>query len=842
MNPQMLDQIIEDAISKNVFSGAQFVVYHHRKRVLNRAYGTTRFGKGAAEVHDDSLFDLASLTKPLAISSAFALLVDQKEVTLDDPASRFLPGLARGPKRQITLRRLLQHSAGFPPWKPYYETIVRADDPRAALIDAVIKEELIYEPGSKQVYSDLDFMLLGKIVEKVAGQRLDYFCEDSIFSPLSIDALYYLPIGAKDNIQKIRDRHVIVTEKCERRGLLAGEVHDDNAHAAGGVCGHAGLFGSALAVGRLMIEWEAALDGEGDLLSPKVVREFVFPRDMPPQAGWALGWDRPTWRVSQAGRHISPHAIGHLGFTGTAAWLDHQRHVLIVLNTNRVHPSRQERRLPDFRRAVHNAVFEMLDAVAPGPYTPPPEPSKVKSIHFIGIAGTGMASLAGMLKQSGYSVSGSDQAVYPPMSKLLEKLKITVKQPFAETNINRPDLVVVGNACTRDHVEAAAAQRRRLAYDSMPGVLERFFLVKKTPLVVAGTHGKTTTSAMVAWLLQSAGYDPSFMIGGLVNNFGSNYKLGKGGFFVVEGDEYDSAYFDKYPKFMHYRPKGAIVTSIEYDHADIYEDVEEIEARFKQFAALAPPDGHLVACWDGDAVRRVAKAARGQVHTYGEHPDAQWRAADLRVEDGKTRFTLKRRKERIAEIVLPMVGRQNVWDAVAACALLLAFDFPPDKLARGFAEFQGVARRQTLVGETAGVRVIDDFAHHPTAVAATLEGLRLQYPAGRLLVAFDPRTNTTSRRVFQDRLAVCFKGADIVAVGQPSRLDRIPPEQRLDVDKLVRDLAAGGLEAKHLAAVDDMAKWLVSKARRGDTIAVLSNGGFGGLQEKLLKQLKAKKK
>ncbi len=837
-----LTDILESARNDGVFSAARMRVLHRGEVVHDSAHGHTRKARPAREIKADSIFDLASLTKPLATATLAAIFTERGLLDPDAPVAQVLPAFRNGMRESVTPRLLLLHAAGFPAWKPYYETISKLSDPserREALFRRVMEEPLEFEPGSRSVYSDLDFILLGRLLEELGEKRLDALFDECIAEPLGLSDLFFLPLYEHNNDDKIRGRAVAATEIHPQRGELVGMVHDDNAHAGGGVFGHAGLFGGAAGVATVLEVWRRAVSGESGLISTKTARNFVFPDPTVVRGSFCLGWDRPAWKVSQAGRYASPHAIGHLGFTGTSAWTDFDRELTVVLLTNRVHPSREEDRIGALRKSVHEQVYEILGLTGPGPYKTPPTPENTKEIHMVGVAGTGMGSLAGMLKEAGYSVRGSDQAVYPPMSDFLKDKDIPVRQPFGPQNLRpAPDLCIVGNVCTRDHEEVAAIRREGLAYDSFPGVLERFFLADKKPLVAAGTHGKTTTSAMLAWLLHHQNMDPGFMIGGLTKNFDSNYRLGRGEYFVVEGDEYDSAYFDKNPKFLHYRPFGAVLTSIEFDHADIYDSLEEIESRFHEFARLIPEDGALAACWDYETVRRAASHARCEVLAYGRHPEARWRAASVVRDTEGQSFDLMRENESLARIRLPMSGAHNLENALGAAALLVHLGFAPEHLDAAFRSFQGVARRQQVRGVVGGVRVIDDFAHHPTAVRLTLEGLRDLYPQGRLLAAFDPRTNTSSRRFFQEAFGAAFESAHFVAIGNPSRMDRIAPEERLDPGKLARTIASTGVPAHHIPDIDEMAARLAAEARPGDSIAVLSNGGFGGLHEKILELLK----
>lgn len=827
--------LLEAAIASQLGSAAVLRVEHRGQLCHLSAHGQTRHGAEGRPLDGDTPFDLASLTKPLCVGTLAACLLETGRLELEQPLAGLLSGWRGAEREPVTLGDLLQHRSGLPDWRPYFATVT-PDDPKNSLIAAICREPLLHKAGERILYSDPGFILLGAALEALTGQSLDRLFADLVTKPLKIKDLYFRPFDPASPPGP--DPAFVATEVCPRRGLLAGRVHDDNAYAVGGVCGHAGLFGSAGAGAAILNEWRAALAGKGRLFSRESAVRFAYPAPSPPRAEFALAWDRPTWKRSPAGRYISPDSLGHWGFTGTSAWLDHDRDLSIILLTNRVHPSREEARIRALRLALHEAVYEELGLTAPGPWRKPPEPEISQHIHLIGVAGTGMGSLAGLLKAAGWRVTGSDQAVYPPMSTLLAEQGIEVRQPFGDHNLHdNPDLVVVGNVCSRDHDELVCAKRRGLALDSMPGVLERYFLKDHKPLVVAGTHGKTTTSAMLAALLQSQGQDPGFMIGGLVREFGGNFRLGRGPYFVVEGDEYDSAYFDKYPKFMHYRPHAAIVTSIEYDHADIYDSLEEIVVQFERFVSLIPPDGLLVACWDYETVRRVAARATCRVLRYGDHEQADWQGRVSGVHEGTTEFELLHRGEALARVRLPMSGAHNVANATAALALLHGLGLPLDGLSVALAGFQGVARRQQVRGVAGGVTVLDDFAHHPTAILTTLEGLRRAYPTGKLWVAFDPRTNTSSRRVFQERFASCFDLADGVWIGSPSRMDRIPPEERLDPERLVRDLAERGVRAHFQPDTERMAADIAACARPGDRVAILSNGSFGGLHERVLEAL-----
>ncbi|MBI5070954.1 MAG: UDP-N-acetylmuramate:L-alanyl-gamma-D-glutamyl-meso-diaminopimelate ligase [Deltaproteobacteria bacterium] len=465
--------------------------------------------------------------------------------------------------------------------------------------------------------------------------------------------------------------------------------------------------------------------------------------------------------------------------------------------------------------------------------------SQVKRIHLIGVAGTGMGSFAGMLKAAGYQVTGSDENVYPPMSTQLERWGIAVLTPYAAANLDRaaPDLVVVGNVVRRVNAEAAAMRERGLPHVSFPQALGDLFLGPRHSCVVVGTHGKTTTTAMLGFLLFHAGRDPSFLVGGVTRDFESNYRLGQGPHFVVEGDEYDTAYFDKGPKFLHYRPRTAIFTSCELDHADIYRDQAHYESAFERFAALLPAGGFLAACPDQEPVLRIARQARCPVETYSVTRAADWQAADLRHSAEGARFRLVRRGDDLGPVHLPVGGAHNVENALGVAAAATALGLSPAEIAAGLAAFRGVKRRQEVRGTARGVTVIDDFAHHPTATARTLEAIASRYPGARLLACFEPRSNTSRRSLHQQAYVQGFPGAAAVFLLRPAPHDQVPEAERLDAARLAADLTAAGTPARACASVDEMVEAVAAEARPGDVVLGMSNGAFGGFWGKLLERL-----
>ena len=466
----------------------------------------------------------------------------------------------------------------------------------------------------------------------------------------------------------------------------------------------------------------------------------------------------------------------------------------------------------------------------------------VRRIHLIGVAGTGMGSFAGMLKAAGYEVTGSDENVYPPMSTQLERWGIEALTPYGAANLDRarPDVVVVGNVVRSVNPEASAMRDRGLPHVSFPQALGELFIGPRHGVVVVGTHGKTTTSAMMGFLLHHAGRDPSFLVGGVTRDFESNFRLGKGPHFVVEGDEYDTAYFDKGPKFLHYRPRTAVFTSCELDHADIYRDEAHYEEAFERFVDLLPADGFLAACASYGSVRRISARARCRVETYAvDQAGADWEAQDLRLGPDGARFALARGGARLADVHLPVGGAHNVENALGVAAAATALGLAPAEIAAGLAAFHGVKRRQEVRGAAGGVTVVDDFAHHPRAVEKTLAAVRGAFPSARLLACFEPRSNTSRRNLHQADYARPSTWGDAAEVFllRPAPTDRVPEHERLDVDALVRDLSAAGKPAHAFAAVDDLVPAVAAAARPGDVVVAMSNGAFGGIWGKLLEAL-----
>ena len=460
-------------------------------------------------------------------------------------------------------------------------------------------------------------------------------------------------------------------------------------------------------------------------------------------------------------------------------------------------------------------------------------------VHLSGACGTAMASLAGLLRERGHEVTGSDQDVYPPMSTQLEALGIPLRSPYAAENVPADaDVVVIGNALSRGNPEVEAVLDRKQRMTSLPALLAEDFLRERTSVVVAGTHGKTTTSALLAFLLDRAGLDPSFLVGGVPIDFERSYKLGRGSAFVVEGDEYDSAFFDKRPKFVHYLPEIAVIGNVEYDHADIYPDLEAVTTAFFRLMTVIPRRGLLVAGIESPALRELLPRAFCRVETFGVEVDADWRAVDLRPGRDGWRFRLARHGADLGEFRIAIPGEHNVRNALAAIAAAAGLGIEPARLREGLAAFRGVKRRLELRGEARGVRIYDDFAHHPTAVRETLRALRA-LEGGRLVAVFEPRSYTSRTRVFQDDFARAFSEADEVVIAAAFLPGRVPETQRISERDLVAGIEARGRRARFVPTVEAIVGALRDELREGDRVAILSNGGFGGIHDKLLAALRA---
>jgi len=450
-----------------------------------------------------------------------------------------------------------------------------------------------------------------------------------------------------------------------------------------------------------------------------------------------------------------------------------------------------------------------------------------------------MASLAGMLKERGFHVTGSDAAAYPPMSDFLQSLGIAISQPFAVENLSlRPDLVVIGNAISRGNVELEHVLDQRIEFCSLPQLLHDEFLRGKEVLVVAGTHGKTTTTSMVSWIFEVAGTAPSFLIGGIAENFGRSFQLGGGKYFILEGDEYDTAFFDKGPKFLHYFPDAVILTSVEFDHADIYKDLDAVETAFKRLVNLVPRRGRIVAFDRGESVERCITRAFCPVERYGASEKAAWRVRNLQLATDHTSWSVVQEGKKWADFEFSLAGEYNVWNATAAAAMAAGYGISPEVIAEALRTFKSVKRRLEVKAEVNGITIIDDFAHHPTAIAVTLNALRSRYPGRRLWAILEPRSNTLRRNVFQNDLATSLAIADEVVIANVFKSDAIPEAERLDIAALAANVGKFGRRARVIADVDSIVRMTAPEMRPGDVIAILSNGGFGGIYEKLPQRLK----
>jgi UDP-N-acetylmuramate: L-alanyl-gamma-D-glutamyl-meso-diaminopimelate ligase len=462
----------------------------------------------------------------------------------------------------------------------------------------------------------------------------------------------------------------------------------------------------------------------------------------------------------------------------------------------------------------------------------------VRHIHLVGICGTGMASLAGMLQQKGLRVTGSDRNVYPPMSTFLQDRGIAILQGFSESHLRpRPDLVVIGNAVSRGNPEVEVTLDEKTPYRSLPEILKEVFIRGKTSVVVAGTHGKTTTTALLTWLLESAGLRPSFLIGGIARNFNSSFRVADGEHFVIEGDEYDTAFFDKSPKFLHYLPDVVVFNNCEYDHADIYPDFSAVKQSFRRLLNIIPSKGALVAGWDDAVVRKLSADSPTTVISFGIDPAAQWTASAIRFLEQSTRFQALRGGEDWGQFEIPLAGSFNVRNALAALVCAHRLGLSRETIARGFRSFKSVKRRLENRGEVAGITVFDDFAHHPTAIAATLAAIRNRFPKNRVWAIFEPRSATSRRRVFQKAFSRCFADADHVILCSIFAPEKLAPELRLDLDQLVGDLRNQGCDAHCLPSAGEIVEQIAPRLRTGDKVVIMSNGGFDGIHARLLARL-----
>jgi UDP-N-acetylmuramate: L-alanyl-gamma-D-glutamyl-meso-diaminopimelate ligase len=467
--------------------------------------------------------------------------------------------------------------------------------------------------------------------------------------------------------------------------------------------------------------------------------------------------------------------------------------------------------------------------------------------HLIGICGTAMAALAGMLQARGHHVTGSDENVYPPMSTMLSSLGIAVNQGYHAKHLEpAPDCVIVGNAIPRGNAEVEATLDRKLLYRSQAEVVKEEFIRGRRSLVVAGTHGKTTTTSIAAWVMDQGGLDPTFLIGGVAQNFGVSFRVTPSDYFIIEGDEYDTAYFDKGPKFMHYLPEIGVVNNIEFDHADIYNDLAAVKLAFRRFMNLVPGSGKLIVGWDSPEVREVVESFGHrlftQLETFGTSAEAKWRLSEMDFSGELSRFTVTREGKPWGKFETPLIGDFNLLNCLAVIIAADAWGLSRDVIAGALRSFKNVRRRAEIRGEERGVMVIDDFAHHPTAVRETLRGLRNRYQERRLIAVFEPRSWSSRLAVFQDDYAKAFAAADLVVIANVFDSARVSEKGKsLDTSKLIEDVSGGGKTAVALPDCDAIIEHLLVELKEGDVVAIMSNGGFGGIHDKLLAALKGVK-
>ena len=465
-------------------------------------------------------------------------------------------------------------------------------------------------------------------------------------------------------------------------------------------------------------------------------------------------------------------------------------------------------------------------------------PKHVKKIHLIAVCGTGMGALASMLKDMGFEVTGSDRKIYPPMSSFLAQKGIKVADGFNGKNITHDtDLVVVGNAVSKDNIEVIETDKLGLYFCSMPQALNRFIAAGKKPIIIAGTHGKTTTSSILAWILYKARLDPTFMIGGLLKNFDSNYRLGKGEHIIIEGDEYDTAFFDKGPKFLHYNPYVAVLTSVEFDHADIFKDMNHVKEAFDRFISSITQKNTLVA-FDADKnVEELIKGMQCNVERYGMEMDSKWRIQNISIDPPWTIFEVLKQGRAFGTFKTNLIGMHNLLNILSTIAVTDRLNIPCEIIAEALETFKGIKRRQEIRGNKRGITVMDDFAHHPTAVRETIKAVKPFYTEGRIIAVFEPRTNSSMRKVFQNIYPGSFELADLICIRKPPLLEKIPHAERFSSEKLVSDLKNQGRDAYFFSNTELIIDFLVDTVKPGDLILIMSNGGFGNIHDMLLERL-----
>jgi len=460
--------------------------------------------------------------------------------------------------------------------------------------------------------------------------------------------------------------------------------------------------------------------------------------------------------------------------------------------------------------------------------------NKIGRIHLIGICGTAMATLGAMLKDAGYTVTGSDEGMYPPMNDFLAQKRIDAREGYDAANLRpAPNLVVVGNALSRGNPEIEYMLDGRIPFMSLPETLKTFFLRHKTPVIVTGTHGKTTTTSMISWCMTSAGLQPDFLIGGIAENFQSSYELNGGEYFVAEGDEYDSAFFDKGPKFLHYLPYIAVVGNVEFDHADIYADLDAVKLQFRRFVNLIPRNGFLAVGADSPEAIEVCENSLCRKETFGIETDCDWTAKDIEHRTDGCEFEIVRNCKPFLRVRLKMFGNYNIQNALGTAAVLNHIGVFPEDIRKGLETFAGVRRRMQFRAEAAGIRIYEDFAHHPTAVRETLKAVRAAFTSQKIWAIYEPRSATSRRNIFQAEIAEALGMADCVVIPALFRPEKVPEAERLDENRLIDDLRALGRAAWNAGTVDGIIEKVCEEARPGDIIVIMSNGGFGGIYSKL---------
>jgi UDP-N-acetylmuramate: L-alanyl-gamma-D-glutamyl-meso-diaminopimelate ligase len=454
--------------------------------------------------------------------------------------------------------------------------------------------------------------------------------------------------------------------------------------------------------------------------------------------------------------------------------------------------------------------------------------------YFLGIAGTAMASLAVLLKQKGHDVWGSDQGIYPPMSDFLAAHRIPVRQGFSEKHLETPfDVAVIGNVLSRGNVEIEAILNRRLPFTSLPELIRKEFIDHHENIVITGTHGKTTTTALMSWVLEFAGLSPTFIIGGIAKNFDSSIQLGRGKYFVIEGDEYDCAFFDKRPKFAHYFPDYLMINNIEFDHADIYRDLEAIKDVFRKLVRIIPSHGLVIANGENAAVREIIHPVYSRLQTFGDNDQQHWFYRVLATRENGTHFEIYRERQLFGEFQFPYPGKYQLQNALAVVAVAHDLGISEEKIREALSTFKGVKRRLEYWGKLFGADVYDDFAHHPTAIKVTLEAMQGKFPGRRLIALFEPRTNTTVRNVFQEELYQALNVADVIILTPIFRLERLPASERLSMEKLLKDLRQHQREVYHLEDYSQIPDQLEQVLQKGDILILLTNGSLGGEYQKL---------